>query len=107
MTFNFSVWQRYLKNIFHKYLVKKVYKYYENPVTMVTTKGLIRFIAELTSVFGNPVPMETCGCDFIQNLLPLKARSFVTEIQRVYCEVGITSLIAIKSTIFNLHMVNG
>jgi len=42
--------------------------------------------------------METGGCDFIQDLLPLKARSFVTEIECVYCDVGIAPLNAIKST---------
>jgi hypothetical protein len=64
-------------------------------------------IEELTSVFGNPVPMEIGNCDFIQDLLPLKARFFVNEIECVYNEVGITSLNANKSTVFNLHMVNG
>jgi hypothetical protein len=42
--------------------------------------------------------METGGCEFIEDLLPPKARSFVTKIECVYCEVGITSLNAIKST---------
>jgi len=74
---------------------------------MVTTKGLIRFIGELTCVFGNSLPVETGGCDFIRDLLSLKSRSFVNEIECVYCEVGITSLNAIKSTVFNLRMVNG
>jgi hypothetical protein len=83
------------------------YKNYENPVTILTTKGLIRFIGELTSVFGNPVPMETGDCDFIHVLFRLKAISLVTKIECVYCEVGISSLNAIKSTVFSLRMVNG
>jgi hypothetical protein len=74
---------------------------------MVMTKGLIRFIGELICLFGNPLPMETGGCDFIRDLLPLKSRSFVKEIECVYCEVGITSLNAINFTVFNLCMVNG